>query len=92
MHLLAEETRNSMGTPAIVYPVGGLVDSTVDGQTGMVTGEETPAAVADSLMAALKRTPEDYQRLRLNAWNRSKTFQWQQVLPKACEWLESHAK
>jgi glycosyltransferase involved in cell wall biosynthesis len=83
---------NSMGTPAVVYPVGGLVDSTVDGQTGMVTPEETPAAVADSLMAALKRTPEDYQRLRLNAWNRSKTFQWPQVLPKACEWLESHAK
>ena len=25
---------NAMGTPAIVYPVGGLVDSTVDGPIG----------------------------------------------------------
>ena len=26
---------NAMGTPAVVYPVGGLVDSTVHGQTGL---------------------------------------------------------
>src|ERR1019366_8001153 len=33
---------NAMGTPAIVYPVGGLVDSTLDGQTGILTRDETP--------------------------------------------------
>lgn len=82
---------NAMGTPAVVYPVGGLVDSTVDGETGAVTREETPSAVADSLMAALKKGSEDYQRLRLNAWNRSKTFQWKQVLPPTCQWLERQA-
>ena len=33
---------NAMGTPAVVYPVGGLVDSTVHGQTGLVSEAETP--------------------------------------------------
>ncbi len=39
---------NAMGTPAIVYPVGGLVDSTLHNETGLVTNEETPAAVAEA--------------------------------------------
>jgi glycosyltransferase involved in cell wall biosynthesis len=83
---------NAMGTPAAVYPVGGLVDSTVDGETGLVTREESPAALAESLMAVLKGTPEDYQRLRRNAWTRAKTYQWSEVLPRTCDWLEAQAK
>jgi glycosyltransferase involved in cell wall biosynthesis len=80
---------NAMGTPAIVYPVGGLVDSTVDGQTGIVTRAETPDAIADAVMACA--SPEGYERLRVNAWERSKTFAWNRVLPQACEWLEGQA-
>ena len=82
---------NALGTPAIVYPVGGLVDSTLHGQTGIVTSDETPAAVADSVLALLN-TPAEYDRLRVNAWERSKTFAWQKVLPPACEWLEEQAR
>ncbi len=82
---------NAMGTPAVVYPVGGLVDSTVHGETGMVTRDETPESVADAI-AALLKTPEHYDRLRLQAWSRSKTFLWDQVLPPACDWLEQQAR
>ncbi len=82
---------NAMGTPAVVYPVGGLVDSTVHGQTGIVTAEETPASAADCLQALLAQ-PADYDRLRINAWERSKTFAWNKVLPPACDWLESQAR
>jgi glycosyltransferase involved in cell wall biosynthesis len=82
---------NALGTPAIVYPVGGLVDSTLDGQTGIVTREETPEAVADSVLALLN-TPSEYGRLRMNAWERAKTFTWQKVLPPACDWLEEQAR
>lgn len=82
---------NAMGTPAVVYPVDGLVDSTVHGQTGVVTGAESPAAIADALQALLAK-PADYERLRLNAWNRAKTFGWSQVLPPACDWLEQQAR
>ena len=82
---------NALGTPAIVYPVGGLVDSTLHGQTGIVTREETPESVADSVLALLNK-PAEYDRLRVNAWERSKTFAWQKVLPPACEWLEEQAR
>jgi glycosyltransferase involved in cell wall biosynthesis len=81
---------NAMGTPAVVYPVGGLVDSTVHEQTGIVTPSETPLDLANCLIAILQ-TPEAYARLRLNAWQRAKTFQWAQVLPRACAWLEEQA-
>ena len=81
---------NAMGTPAVVYPVGGLVDSTVHGETGFVTQTETPESVADSIAAILK-TPGKYEQLRLNAWQRARMHQWEQVLPPACDWLESEA-
>ena len=82
---------NALGTPAIVYPVGGLVDSTVDGQTGIVTSVEAPESLAESILALLSK-PADYDRLRVNAWERSKTFAWQRVLPPACDWLEEQAR
>jgi glycosyltransferase involved in cell wall biosynthesis len=82
---------NAMGTPAIVYPVHGLVDSTVDGQTGLVAKEETPSSVVAAVQELL-RTPQRYEELRFQAWERSKSFQWQNVLPPACDWLEAQAR
>ncbi|HZI30897.1 MAG TPA: glycosyltransferase, partial [Candidatus Binatia bacterium] len=81
---------NAMGTPAVVYPVGGLVDSTLNNETGLVTQAETPESVAD-VIQSLIQTPEKYDSLRLNAWNRSKKLVWPEVLPPACDWLESLA-
>ena len=81
---------NAMGTPAIVYPVGGLVDSTLDNETGLVTRGETPEAVADAVMEIM-RSPEKYDALRVNAWNRSRKLVWPEVLPPACDWLEAQA-
>jgi glycosyltransferase involved in cell wall biosynthesis len=82
---------NANGTPAVVYPVGGLVDSTIHNETGIITNAEKPEAVADSVQAILKN-PGAYDRLRKNAWKRSKSFQWNVVLPQACDWLESQAR
>jgi glycosyltransferase involved in cell wall biosynthesis len=81
---------NAMGTPAIVYPVGGLVDSTVNEVTGIVTATETPEDVADRLIA-LTREPGKYDAYRSQAWERAKTFAWNRVLPPACDWLEARA-
>lgn len=81
---------NAMGTPAVVYPVGGLVDSTLHDETGLVTRNETPEAVAETILE-LSQSPEKYARLRVNAWNRAKTLQWDQVVQPACDWLESLA-
>jgi glycosyltransferase involved in cell wall biosynthesis len=61
---------NAMGTPAAVYPVGGLVDSTVPGQTGLVTATETPESLAD-VLGGIAKHAETYTRYRINAWERS---------------------
>lgn len=81
---------NAMGTPAVVYPVGGLVDSTINGETGLVAKRESPDSVVESIVALLDRKKE-YDRIRCSAWNRSKTFQWNSVLPAVCSWLEGKA-
>ena len=82
---------NAMGTPAAVYPVGGLVDSTIPGQTGLVTTAETPESLADALADIVKK-PELYSRYRINAWERSKTFSWPTILPQMVTWLEAQAQ
>lgn len=82
---------NALGTPAVVYPVPGLIESTLHDQTGMVVSSETPEALADAI-AALLREPERYQRYREAAWERAKTFHWSRVLPVACDWLEAMAR
>jgi glycosyltransferase involved in cell wall biosynthesis len=82
---------NAMGTPAAVYPVAGLVESTLHEQTGLVSAKETPESLANRLVESLRR-PEDYQRWRVQAWERAKTYHWSQVLPQACDWLEEIAR
>jgi glycosyltransferase involved in cell wall biosynthesis len=82
---------NAMGTPAVVYPVGGLVDSTLHNETGIVSKAETPAALADSLFQ-LVELPQKYERLRVNAWERAKKLQWDIVRPPVCDWLEAKAR
>lgn len=82
---------NAMGTPAIVYPVAGLVESTLHGRTGLVSERETPESLADCLTETI-RSPDKYEFFRRNAWERAKTFHWSVVLPKACDWLEEQAR
>ncbi len=81
---------NCMGTPSVVYPVAGLIESTLDGVTGVVAQEETPEALVEGVME-LVSNPELYQRCRRAAWERGAEFHWSKVLPQACDWLESLA-
>lgn len=81
---------NAMGTPAVVYPVAGLVDSTRDGVTGLVTNAENPGNLAHET-AALLTDADRYNLLRSNALEHARSMHWQNVLPRACDWLESIA-
>lgn len=81
---------NAMGTPALVYPVDGLVDSTIAGVTGLIAREETPEALARELEPVLQ-APDRHEELRQRAWRRSFEFQWDRVLGPACDWLEEMA-
>jgi glycosyltransferase involved in cell wall biosynthesis len=82
---------NAMGTPAAVYPVKGLIESTLHDKTGLVALDETPDALADVLVGAL-RAPGAYERWRTQAWERAKGFHWSRVLPPACDWFEAMAR
>ena len=81
---------NAMGTPGAVYPVPGLIESTLDNQTGIVARNETPSALADRLIETLQQ-PEHYSSLRVQAWERAKTMHWSKILPHAADWLEAMA-
>src|SRR5205807_4814039 len=82
---------NAMGTPAAVYPVEGLRESTLDNETGVVARGESPELLADRINDLLG-TPVFYDKLRVNAWERAKTFHWSRILPPACDWLEEMAR
>jgi glycosyltransferase involved in cell wall biosynthesis len=82
---------NAMGTPAAVYPVAGLKESTLDNRTGLVSANETPEALAERLLEMIGKN-DFYERLRQQAWERSKRFHWSVILPQACDWLEAHAR
>lgn len=81
---------NAMGTPAIVYPVDGLVDSTVDRETGVICGEERPESMATAIRWATADEAR-YQGLREGAWRRAKTFRWSAVIPQVTSFLEKRA-
>lgn len=81
---------NAMGTPAVVYPVGGLVDSTVDRITGVICAHETPEAIARAVKWILEGEGR-YAALRQEAWKWAQGFRWKVVIPPVMEFLESQA-
>ncbi|MDQ2864841.1 MAG: glycosyltransferase family 4 protein [Candidatus Eremiobacteraeota bacterium] len=45
------------GVPSVVYPVPGLIDSVRDGRTGVVTADQTPRALAESILRLISDRP-----------------------------------
>ncbi len=82
---------NAMGTSAVVYPVPGLIDSTVHEQTGCVTDCETPEALADSVTWMIENDARFFQ-MREQAWRRSGDFRWKSVIPPVVGFLEALAR
>jgi glycosyltransferase involved in cell wall biosynthesis len=82
---------NALGTPAVVYPVAGLTESTLHDLTGVVAAAETPKALADGIGLCLA-DPVRYARYRRAAWERAQTYHWSRVLPAAADWLEEQAR
>jgi len=48
--------------PVIIYPSGGMLEAVVDGETGWVCAEPTPAALTDALVAASAVGPAEARR------------------------------
>lgn len=81
---------NAMGTPGVVYPVDGLVDSTIHEVTGCICRGGTPRDLADSV-AWLVGDQERFDRIRERAWQRSGEFRWEVVKPRVSDFLEAQA-
>jgi len=82
---------NAMGTPGAVYPVGGLIESTLDEKTGVVSKEQTPESLALRIQDAISR-PADYEKWRQAGLERSRRLHWDNILPRACDWFEAMAR
>jgi len=68
---------NSQGTPAIVYNADGLRDSVQDQKTGIICQQNTPQNLAQNIIQLLNNQ-EKYQQLQTNAWEWSKTINFEQ--------------
>ena len=79
---------NALGTPAVVYDVPGLRDSTVDGETGLVCKQNTPAALAQEI-ASLRQNTALYARLREHAWAAAKELSWDKTARAAWSAIEA---
>lgn len=66
---------NAMGTPVVGYDVPGLRDSVLNGETGILVKEDSPARLATSLVSLL-RNQELLTTLSSNALSFSKQFNW----------------
>lgn len=69
---------NSQGTPAIVYDVDGLRDSVRHNETGIITQKNSPESLAESIVLLLS-DPNRHARIRHNAWEWSKTFNFEKT-------------
>jgi glycosyltransferase involved in cell wall biosynthesis len=82
---------NSQGTPAVVYDVDGLRDSTRDGVTGLITKQNTPAGLATSIIELLANESR-YEQIRTAAWQWSKEITFDQAYQDFMNVLNKYGK
>jgi glycosyltransferase involved in cell wall biosynthesis len=69
---------NRVGTPAVVYDVPGLRDSTQHGVTGVVCERPEPASLARAI-GGLLRAPSIYASMREAAWAQASRLNWDET-------------
>ena len=57
---------NASGTPVIAYGAGGVLDTQIDGETGILFSPQTPEALHKALSKA-EKTKWDYHKIRAHA-------------------------
>jgi glycosyltransferase involved in cell wall biosynthesis len=81
---------NRVGTPAVVYPVPGLRDSTQHDVTGLVSERAAPDSLARSIVQLLS-DPARYARLREAAWAHAGRLNWDETARRFLAAVESAA-
>jgi glycosyltransferase involved in cell wall biosynthesis len=67
---------NSQGTPAVVYNVDGLRDSVKNNQTGLITKEDKPNALAEKIVELIQ-DKKKYAKLQKAGWQWSKEINFE---------------
>lgn len=78
---------NAMNTPAVVYNVPGLRDSTKNGVTGLICVQNTPENLAKNVIKLLK-DKSLYKTLQRNAHQWSKNFTWDKTAKECLRFLK----
>jgi glycosyltransferase involved in cell wall biosynthesis len=66
--------------PVVVYPVGGLPEAVVEGETGWVCERSDPAALADSLRSCAEAGwPECERRGQAGAQLADERYSWAEI-------------
>jgi len=73
---------NALGTPAVVYNVAGLRDSTKNNKTGLICKKNTPQVLAKNIIRLLQ-DESLYQRLQEGAYRWGKKFNWDKSAQEA---------
>ena len=70
---------NALGVPGAVYPVPGLCDSTIHGQTGVISIDATPPSLADAI-ETLWRDRDLYRACRTGAREFASRLTWDRTV------------
>lgn len=74
----------SQRTPSVVYNVGGLKDSVLNGLTGIVISKNNPSILAQEALK-LVSDPVKYRILQDNAFKNSKKYTWSNSTRTSCD-------
>jgi glycosyltransferase involved in cell wall biosynthesis len=81
---------NSMGTPAVGYRINGLVDSILDGETGLIC-DNNPASMAEKTLLILESKGLRTE-LSNNSINFASNFDWDRTAKIFMDILEKYRK
>jgi glycosyltransferase involved in cell wall biosynthesis len=76
---LALAEAQAMGVPAVVQPIGSVVERVIDGATGHVAADDAGFAAA---AIALLRDDDLWRRFHVEALARQRGFSWDQIATK----------
>ena len=62
LEAVAQELAYGFGRPVVAYPVGGLAEAVIDGETGWLCAKATPSALAAVLREAESAGREELRR------------------------------
>lgn len=82
---------NAVGTPAVIYNVDGLRDSTQDQVTGLVCPVDNPSSLAKTILKLLN-DEQLRKKLSENALNYSRQFSWEKSAEESLKIIERVAK